>query len=214
MTKVPHSEFDLADPRETGVERMLGSEGLVLWRRDFVWKSGDVNERHVAGVVAGEDGPELFMASAWITWGTELNVRVHARIPLHAAVANRLASTGAAAAQRFHLHPHGDYDNATAALFGPDARYLSRTANTKDAVYLVRSRGETGSVLSIVTSTRHDDGAYSARTEWTEDGGTILEWARGEFGPSLAVKERDDRRTASDGGDSDDDEPPVAAIWP
>lgn len=180
-------EIDRDDRRELAIEASVGGDAHVLWRRDEPWfNSPEIVERNVAGIVAGPDGPDLFMASCYVTGHGDIYPKIHRRVPIAAAVAARLPGTGDFAAHELRIHPHGDYDNAVAKLYdGRRPRYFARHANTTFSAYLLRLGGADDARIAVAMAFRGDGGYRAeAEREWTT--GEIAEIAAREFHTPLA----------------------------
>lgn len=179
------TEFETGDKRERAIVDYLESEGLAIWRRDHTWSSGQTTERQLAGVIAGEDGPELFLASAWTTFGDTMNVRVHLRIPVEAACRRFLPGSGEVAARALHMPD--PYDASIAAAGGDRTKYLARNADISTAVYILRLESDRASGKRIAVATANKaDGKILASLGFEASMAEFSEWAESEFGASPA----------------------------
>jgi len=186
---VKATEFDVADKHERAIVDYLESEGLALWRRDHVWSDGETVERQLAGVIAGEDGPELFLASAWTTHGNTLNVRVHFRTAVELACRRFLPGNGEVAARTLHMPDR--YDAAVAAAGGDRTKYLARDADTASAVYILRLEPDSDSGKRIAVATADfKNGQTVASLGFEATMSEFMEWADSEFGGAPAPAHR------------------------
>lgn len=183
------TDFETGDRLETAIVDQLESEGLALWRRDHVWSDGETRERQLAGVIAGEEGPELFLASAWTTWGDTVNVRVHLRVPVEDACRRFLPGTGEFAARALHMPD--SYDAAVAAAGGSRTKYIAREADGNSAVYVLRLEpdGTGGKRIAVATADRKD-GKTLASLGFEAPVNEFAAWAAAEFGasPPMAMR--------------------------
>lgn len=181
-------EFDAADPLEKAILDSAEAEGLVIWSRNADW--GDVTERQLVAVVAGPQGPELFCARAWpAALNSGVIVRLDLRCKVEDACRPFLSKSADALPRIGDLHSRDSYDVAVAHIVGAQAGCLWRSADTKSAVFLLRTRAEDGRKnLAVATaeSTRATGGTKAnAELHLTVPVDEFAAWVQATFGARL-----------------------------
>lgn len=183
-------DFDHSDAREAAILIHLESEGVVLWREDHPWKADDIVERHVIGMVAGGDGPDLFMASAWTTWGDTMNVRIHLLAPVTEVCKRFLPGRGdenVLAARTLHTGPGYDLAVIEETAGIGEAKYIGRNANTASAVYGLRITPKDGGEKKFAIATVHNEGGdYRSKLPVVMTFGELSALADETFGVQVA----------------------------
>lgn len=134
--------WDQTDDREASVMAAIGQPSLVTWRADVPWHPGEVPcDRCVLGLVEGEAGPEVFLATARHAGGGRASATVHYRAALGAA----FAEDGS------RLEVKNTHDGAVVgATYDMDANWIARAVNVGSALHLLKATSSGNSEPALV----------------------------------------------------------------
>lgn len=175
-----YTEFDLSNEIEaTIVDFSLKSEGVVLWRGDFEISRGI--ERHIVGVVAGPDGPEIFQAHGRQFDGEDVNTNSNPTLKAPLSKALR---------QFIHNDPIGESgmrvndvekrsDPELVDILDGSAKHIGRYASSDFGVYTLRITKDQLGEKEIAIAVRQRDQNGNSQTEIVFRAGfeDIRDWA-------------------------------------